>query len=345
MGEPISGAWARKFQLQIPYVDARKWGTGINPVHQQYGGPGRPRNYNLPESQLDGRTPANFAVSQDFVEYGPNYGYTAEDIAGLDVAANPDWAVHGAGKRNDQAWPEWQSPNADGTGPYTSGPQSGAAGPVNPSVELNRATIPAWASRPWQFVNKTRLRSVRGGEIETDTPGPRGVSSLIPTETVNEGWINKGSSGHIAPGEVPDDNVMPSDPAQYERTTSMQQRHLTLNNDRACARGTDDYRSEIPSRIAPMKIKYYSGQEPFEPGNPDTYRAYDMFPYQIDDIPRPFTYRTAGTGPQAYLGTNEQWLRTPLQRTPPPDPSMGVPDSEISDIGQYGYVSEDQGFY
>lgn len=335
MGEPVTGAWARKYQLQIPYVDARKWGTGINSVHSLYGGPGRPIHPKLDTNQLDGRTPTNFAVSQDFIE-GPEWGYQHEDIAGLDVFADPNVAVHGYGDvRNTEAWPEWEYAGITDAGGIGDPPTGGAPGPVNPQTGRNRAIIPGWTSRPWQFVNKNRLRSIRGGEAEQDTPGPRGTSSEIPMETVNEGWINKGSSGGIDPGEVPDDNVMPSDTAQYERQTSMQQRHKTLNNERAMARGADGARSDIPSRIAPMKIKHYSEGE----------RHYDMFPYQIDDIPRPFTYRTAGTGPQRYLETNEQWLRTPLQRTPPPDPSMGVPESELSDIAQYGYSNEDQGYY
>ena len=347
MGEPISGAWARKFQLQVPYVDARKWGTGINPVHSQYGGPGRPSNPKLDANQLDqGRTPTNFAVSQDFVEYGPYYGYHPEDVAGLDVFNQPEWqGEYGSGLVNTEAHPNYQSPDAPSHGPITMGGQSGAPGPVNPAVEVNRAFIPAWTSRPWQFVNKARLHSIRAGETEADTGiAQRGVSSVIPMETVNEGWVNKGSSGDIAPGEVPDDNITISSTNQYERNTSMQQRHKTLNNERAMERGTDEARTDVASRIVAMKVKYFSGQEPFVPGQPDTYRAYDMFPYQIDDIPRPFTYRTAGTGPQGYLTVNEQFMRTPLQRQPPPDPSMGVPETDLAETG-YGYSTEDQGYY
>jgi hypothetical protein len=82
-----------------------------------------------------------------------------------------------------------------------------------------------------------------------------------------------------------------------------------------------------------MKTKVYSGDQ----------RHYDMFPFQIDDIPRPFRYRTFGTGPQTYLETNEQFQRMALQRTPPPDAGMGTPDLELSSA--YDYESEDMGYY
>lgn len=345
MGQSLTGAWASKYQLYLPYVDARKWGTGINPVHSQYGGPGRPLNPKLDVNQLDGRTPVTFATPQEFIQDN-DWGYQHEDIAGLDVFANPNEAVYGVGKSNDEMWPEWSGRDADYMGTIGDPPTGGAPGPVGPQTGKNRAFIPRWASRPWGSSpdQKNALRSIRAGQTETDTPGPRGISSEIPTETVNEGWINKGSSGGIDPGEVPDDNVMPSSVAQYERNTSMQQRKLKLNNDRALARGADEPRTSIESRLVGMKLKQYSGQEPFEPGVDGTFRAYDMFPYQQDDMPRAFSYRTAGTGPQRYLETNEQWNRTPLQRQPPPDPSMGVPETQLSDA-EYGYSTEDQGYY
>lgn len=345
MGEPLTGAWSRKYQLQVPYVDARKWGTGISPVHRLYGGPGRGYNPKLDVNQLDGRTPANFAVAQEYVE-GTEWGYQSEDVAGLDVFSMPEWSTGNSGKLNDAAYPDWESPSAETAGTIGDPPAGGAPGPKDPSVEINRAFIPEWASRPWQFTNKARLRSIRAGETEADTGwAQRGVSSQIPVEDVATGWINKGSTGGIDPGEIPDDNVMPSAYAQYERQTSMQQRKLSLENDRAVSRGTDESRSSIPSRLVPMKLRQFSGEIPFEPGVEETYRSYDMFPYQIDDIPRPFIYRTAGTGPQRYLETNEQWTRTPMQRTPPPDPSMGVPESELADTSQFGYSTEDQGYY
>lgn len=335
MGEPITGAWARRYQLALPYQDARKWGTGVNPVHRFYGGAGRPANAKLNANQLGGdRTPTHFAVSEDFIQ-GSNWGYSAEDPSYLDAVADEQAALHGVGIWDNEAHPNWEQYDNDMGGTIGDPPAGGAPGPVNPQTMSTRATIPPWSSRPWGAAQATynRLRSMRAGQGEGDTPGPRGTSSEIPTETVSEGWINKAATGFDM-GEAPDDYVLTSDPSQYEIQTSMTQRHKQMVNDRAVARGTDEERTSIASRIAPMKLKVYSGEE----------RHYDMFPYQIDDIPRPFYFRTAGTGPQEYMETNDQWIRTPLQRTPPPDPSMGVPETRLSEA-EFGYSSEDQGYY
>jgi hypothetical protein len=311
VGQSITGAWSRSRQGNVPYATARVWGTGINPVHAVRSDTGRPYNAKLNANQLD-QVPAEFAIAQAFIEHGPDWGYTQDDIAGLDVFTPQ--AVSGI-RFTDEGWPAWE-----GTG------QQGKSTPVN------RAWIPRYTSRPLGmsrgFYNW--LRSIRGGAYDTD----RWVSNQVPTETVSEGWINKAASG-MEMGEVPDDMVMPSAVAQYERQTSMQQRHMTMNNDRAVERCADDPRTSIPSRVAPMKLKVYSGEE----------RHYDMFPYQADVIPRPFTIRTAGTGPQPYLKSNDQHVRIALQRTPPPDFSMGTPDLEIDSGSQFGYTSEESGYY
>jgi len=69
-----------------------------------------------------------------------------------------------------------------------------------------------------------------------------------------------------------------------------------------------------------------------------------MSPYQIDDIPRPFWYRRAGVGRDLEMVPNAMVVIEPLQRTPPPDPSIGLQDINIQADG-YGYTSEDQGWY
>lgn len=147
----------------------------------------------------------------------------------------------------------------------------------------------------------------------------------MPTETVNEGWLNKVTS-FVA-------DASPSDPSQYEVQTSMRQRYETRTNVRAQARATDDPRSNIASRVMAMVEKVYSTGE----------RCYDMFPYQIDQIERPFRYRSAGVGPAEWLETNEYSAVTPVQRTPPPDPAMGVP--EVQEPEGYGYTGEDSMYY
>jgi hypothetical protein len=83
----------------------------------------------------------------------------------------------------------------------------------------------------------------------------------------------------------------------------------------------------------PMVEKVYSTGE----------RLYDMFPYQQDEIRRPFRNRTAGVGPSEWMVTNEYQIRTPVMRTPPPDPAQGVP--EVQYPNDYGYQAEDSMYY
>jgi hypothetical protein len=114
----------------------------------------------------------------------------------------------------------------------------------------------------------------------------------------------------------------------------MRQRLNKKDNRRAVARATDEARTDIPSRVMAMVEKVYSTGE----------RLYDMFPYQIDQIERPFSYRTAGTGRQEWMVTNEYNPMSPIRRTPPADPAMGA--AEVgSEQEQYGYTVEDPAYY
>jgi hypothetical protein len=324
MGEAITGQWKRYYTA--PFSGAEKWGTGINPVHQFYGESTDPaRVYGRPAAtgntqaggygdtrQSFGKTPP-YAASADYIETGAPWGYQPEDIAGLDVFQLSDFAAnrHGMDIVNDTDHPNL------GTGEGFNEPNRTQAG---------RYRVPLGV--PGRFTSGR----IRAGQWDADFE----VSDQVPTETVSEGWINKLASGFDI-GQSADD-VVPSDPAQYERQTSMQQRHKTLNNDRAILRGTDEARTSIGSRIVPMKVKVYSGGQ----------RHYDMFPFQIDDMPRPFWYRRAATGRPWELRPNEMYVTEPLQRTPPPDPSLGPPETSLSDPNYepaYGYTSEDQGWF
>jgi hypothetical protein len=143
-----------------------------------------------------------------------------------------------------------------------------------------------------------------------------------PNETVSEGWINKATS------TVAD--AIPADDSQVFMQTSMTQRYRTRTNANAVERGTDAPRSSIDSRVMAMVEKVYSTGE----------RSYDMEPREQDDIPRPFYYRTAGTGDASYMAPNEMWEVAPIQRTPPADPTLGPDETDL----QFGYTPEDQ-FY
>jgi hypothetical protein len=192
------------------------------------------------------------------------------------------------------------------------------------TTSQTRRNVPPESSRPWQSPPGviTRLRSRLGGARNQNYK----QSSQIPTETVSEGWLNK-ATGNLADSE-------PSDDSQIFIQTSRIQRYETRNNTHAVMRGTDDERSTIPSRVAGQKLKYFSGQE----------RHYDMFPFQQDEIIRPFWYRHAATGPQEWMDPNEMYVSTAIQRTPPPDVGSGTPDIDLT-LGTYGYTNEDSGWY
>jgi len=282
---------------------AQRWGTGVNPVHAYRANPPYLQMRVPPDSQLPQNiTPANMGVPDFITEQ--TFGYQPEDIAGLDVFTES--ATLGIPVVNDFDWPE-----------------------LGRGTTQVRGNIPPQTNIPWHSgrLFKNAIHRIRAGQHDEDYK----ASNQIPTETVNEGWVNKLGSGFDIGHSG--DMVKPSSPDQYERQTSMQQRFKTLNNNRALGRSADEPRTSIDSRIVPMKTKVYSGDQ----------RHYDMFPFQIDDIPRPFRYRTFGTGPQTYLETNEQFQRMALQRTPPPDAGMGTPDLELSSA--YDYESEDMGYY
>ena len=311
MGEPVTGQWGRIYTA--PFSGAAKWGTGVHPIHSQYGSDAlriTGRYGTITEVQSGLRT-APSAADMQMMELGEPWGYMPEDIAGLDVFQLSDYAAnrHGLDIVNDTDHPEWGQT----------------------TTVIRQDTAPKMRP-PWGIPGRLTTGRIRAGQWDADFE----VSDQVPTETVSEGWLNKPASGK-GMGYSGDD-VIVSDPSQYEIQTSMIQRHATQNNQRALLRGTDCAREPIASRIAPMKLKVYSGQQ----------RHYDMDPRQLDDMPRAFWYRRAGTGRVEEMDPNEMYVVTPLQRTPPPDPSLGPPESSLSDPNydpDFGYTDEDQGWF
>jgi hypothetical protein len=305
MGEPVTGTWNRAY---TEYAGASVWGTGINPIHAQYGSAPL-RTYGR-EGQIPDVTPPHAAESiPGFVEESGNWGFDKEDIGGLDVYALSTQEGNWQGIPFIQdGWPSWNE-----TTPQT-------------RVDLDpRSVYPVGSPG----IAADSVRSLRYGPRDMDNK----TSNEIPTETVSEGWVNKPASG-MNIGEVPDDHVTIAADSQVFVNTSMVQRHKTHNNERAVERGQDEERTDIPSRIAPMKLKIYSGQE----------RHYDMTPRDMLDIPRPFWFRKAGIGRDLEMLPNEMVVISPLQRTPPPDPAMGQQEIDIP-ADSYGYTGEDQGWY
>jgi hypothetical protein len=331
MARAYRGPYARPSSVLAPYETATVWGTGIDPIHSYYGeGPPlrvigragaigsspvgggqqdpRMRDYQPPADSQSPNPPEELTWGYP-VEYGPDsFGMGADS-----PISYGDTAPAVVQFLDDR--PAWDTP-----------------------VQSQKLRRDASTMTPW---NKTgeKLRSMREGShrFRVNPRAPQvgqgdgyqpisaEPSNSNPTETVSEGWINKGTSF------VPDAN--PSADSQYVIQTSMVQRYRSRDNQRAQARATDDPRSTIDSRVMAMVEKVYSTGE----------RLYDMFPYQIDQIERPFRYRTAGVGPAEWMVANEYSAITPVQRTPPADPAMGVP--EVSEPNDYGYSSEDVMYY
>src|ERR1041385_2124974 len=134
--------------------------------------------------------------------------------------------------------PPWNRPPEDSPAQF----MSDQIPPMNASGGFNNKfrAIKGGAFTIWQYVNGMKLQ---------------------PSETVSEGWRNK-------PKGSPAD-AKPSDPKQYEMQTSVQQRYRNRNNQHAVARGADEPRADIASRVIGQRLKVYSGG----------LRHYDMFPY------------------------------------------------------------------
>lgn len=180
--------------------------------------------------------------------------------------------------------------------------------------ERGRADYPSWGHR-YGPPSGTGMRAKKRGMSLKESEAQQ-----IPSQTVSEGWVNKEH------GSVLDSKT--SDPSQYERQTSMQQRDAIRTNSAAVVRATDGERTDIPSRITGMKVKEFSGGQRHE----------DMTPWVQDIWHRVFRVRTAGTADPTQMATNEMYVSVPMTRTIPPDVDQG--DHEMSG-GSYGYVDGD----
>jgi hypothetical protein len=140
-------------------------------------------------------------------------------------------------------------------------------------------------------------------------------------ETVSEGWLNKAVGGVI--------DADGSDPSQYTMQTSYTQRDKVRE-------GSQRGGGSASEQVAPIgswrptwgiRIKPWSGGR----------RHWDMTPRRQDQMIRPFWYRQAGTGYQEWMVTNASASpRTPLQRSPVPDPYAGeeMPGNVYQDESQ-----------
>lgn len=139
----------------------------------------------------------------------------------------------------------------------------------------------------------------------------------IPEGVTGFGWQNK---THL---DTPL-NSDQSDESQLYIMTSQTQRDRVRDNNRAVARGTDDPRAEIPTRMRGMRTKTWSGGE----------RHDDMLPKTQDGPRRPFVYREAQTGPanyQEWVRVNEMYVSEPIQRSLPADVPLGGYETDATE--------------
>lgn len=314
----IGGTWAARSANAQAYTGALRWGTGVNPVHGLRDNPGRVTGsktvlhpvgdaYDVPEAILDG----DDFVSAEWDGEGP---YPDETFRYQETG--PRWGTSTEafrGETNSDAMGEQPSWGVyyddDGTGEF---PRPGPTG----------------GTQEWLDVS-------HGEDIE------RQHAIAVPTGGVSGGWLNK-ARGQLAHAEAQD----PAQPGyQLAVNTAEQQGQgvKSRTNERAVARGTDAPREGIQSRTAGMVVRQFAMSFGMGggPGTPD------MQPFQqTPGLKRPFAYRSPGLPPMEDHTWNEMEGRVPLQRTVPPDPYQGDPETAgatggtdaINDMGEdWGY--------
>lgn len=329
MGRAYRGPYARPSSYPVPYATAAVWGTGIDAIHGYYG-EGPPLR-TLGRSGAMGGSP----VGGDSQDPRTRDYQSPMDAGGLNPPTEATWGYPVDYSPDSVGMGADSAITAEDTGPGTVQYMNGRPA-WNEPVENQRLRRDASSMTPWNRTGE-RLRSMRSGShrfrMNGGTQKGAGAyqpvsaepSNSNPTETVGEGWLNKVTS-FVAHSE-------PADDSQVFVQTSQRQRFGTRDNNRAQMRATDEPRSRIASRVEAMVEKVYSGGE----------RHYDMDPFQSDQIERPFRFRTAGTGRASWMEANAYAPMNPYQRTPPADPSMGVP--EVSSADDYGYTGEDTMYY
>jgi hypothetical protein len=233
--------------------------------------------------------------------YGPGQPGNSVNVEITDPGANNDWDYLDQDYANSEMW---------GYGEQTGTADRPSWGQ---STEELRNTVPdEWPGAP-------KMRGLPGGtEIRAINKGATDLDSAKlgdKEETVGEGWENK-QVGSVTNAKV-------SDPSQYEMQTSMTQRDKVREGSQRGDGSASEYSAPIGSWRPTwgQRIKPWSGFR----------RHYDMFPFQAEQINRPFLSRQSGTGYAEWMKANEayNYQVSPLQRQPVPDPYAGfqVPDS------------------
>lgn len=312
----IAGSWLSGAVTPSQYAGATRWGTGINPIHAiRDQGPGRggtrePLGSTGPSDAVDTSLtdPALYGYEGEDTQFyaGEDYRYLADD--------HPNWdqGTVGRADRNGVIMIEGVQPDPTGF------PSWGPHWDDNPVDGFPVAGPPGGAE----------LRSQAEG---TDLENLRAIA--VPTQGYTGGWLNK------AHGEV--SSQVDSDPAQLLITTSEVQLHQVRVNSSAVARGTDDPRASIATRLTGQKVRSFAKSSGMGggPGTPDMAPVTQNLPY------RPWFFRSAAVPPKpdTYYGTMTGFA--PIERIPPVDAGELVTTTETGGQPVTADSLTDQDYY
>jgi hypothetical protein len=149
MGEPVSGLWS---QVNVGYSGAKRWGTGIHPVHAEHGEGPPLRTWNRqPGPSTPSDQPGEVSTALTDME---QWGYTPDDIPNLELYSYWDER------------PNWGDDEA--------------------SYRGSTDDMPSYGRQHGGTPRGTAFRALQAGvPLERETP------VQIPNETVSEGWLNK----------------------------------------------------------------------------------------------------------------------------------------------------------
>jgi hypothetical protein len=256
---------------------ALKWGHGVNPIHSIPDSYGG-RSGKAPTTQTGPNGPTGAFLDPQLIDpdQESDYGYMAEDFT---------QNIWGYGTQTGTA----DRPSLGVSTERFRGDMPDGY----PSAGYHQGGIPGGS----------KIRAEKHGEIDTNR-----AKLGDKEETVGEGWENK------IVGTV--ENAKVSDPNQYERQTSMQQRDQVRRGTQNPNSGTA---SEQKAPIESFRPTWGQRIKPWPGGR----RHYDMTPREQNQVVRPFWYRNAGTGYREWLLANNQRGQVALQRQPVPDPYAG----------------------
>lgn len=297
----ISGSWNERYANAAAYTGALRWGTGINPIHGVRDNPGRvtgSKTNLYPLGEPSDGSPEVLIDADDYVcaEWEGEFPYPDERF------------------RYQEDFPKWNETTPQFRDAVNS-PAMGENLPWGPAYPES-ADFPLGGPT----MGMERALDVSHGD---DTEQQHAIA--VPTRGLQGGWRNKArSTAALARDEGAQ---LVGDPAQQwaVNTAQVQGEGLKfLDNERALARGTDSPRSSIQSRTAAMRA--YSPATSFGMGGGAG--TPDMQPYgQTAGLKRPWVVRQPTLPPYEEHTWNEMEQRAPLQRTVPPDPYQGDPET------------------